>query len=92
MTDGKRPQLEPGTPACYRIEVQGCMDRKKWSGRLGGMQIANQQPGDQQAVTILNGEVQDQAELIGILNTLYQMRLNILSVNCEPCNEPEANR
>ena len=55
------------------------------------MQIASQKEDDPQAVTILNGEVQDQAELIGVLNTLYQMRLNILSVNCEPCHGPEAN-
>ena len=92
MPDEQWPQIVSGKPACYRIAVQGFLDQKKWSGRLGGMQIACQQQDDQQAVTVLNGEVQDQAELIGVLNTLYQMRMNILSVNCEPCIEPEANR
>ena len=91
MPDEQWPQIEPGKPACYCIAVQGCLDEKKWSGRLGGMRIASQKDDDQQAVTILNGEPQDQAELIGVLNTLYQIRLNILSVNCEPCHEPEAN-
>ena len=91
MPDEQRPQIVSGQPASYRIAVQGSLDEKKWSGRLGGMQIASQKEDDQQAVTILNGEVQDQAELIGVLNTLYQMRMNILSVNCEPCIEPQAN-
>ena len=90
MSDEQLPQIVSGKPACYRIAVQGCLDEKKWSGRLGGMQISSQKEDDPQAVTILNGKVQDQAELMGVLNTLYQMRLNILSVNCEPCNEPKA--
>ena len=55
------------------------------------MQIVNQKEDDQQAVTTLNGEVQDQAALMGVLNTLYQLQMNILSVNCEPCHESEAN-
>lgn len=91
MPDEQWPQIEPGKPACYRIAVQGGLDEKKWSGRLGGMQIASQKEDDQQAVMILKGEVQDQAELMGVLNTLYQMRMNILSVVCETHHEPEAN-
>ena len=91
MPDEQWPQIEPGKTACYRIAVQGCLDEKKWSGRLGSMQIASRIEGDQQAITILNGEVQDQAELMGVLNTLYQMRMNILSVVCENRRESEAN-
>ncbi len=91
MPDEQWPQSGSGKPSCYRIAVQGGLDEQKWSGRLGGMQIESQKAGDQQAVTILNGEVQDQAELMGVLNTLYQLQMNILSVNCEPFHEPEAN-
>ena len=91
MADEQWPQIETGKPACYRIAVQGGLDEKKWSGRLGGMQIESQKAGDQQAITILNGEVQDQAELMGVLNTLYQLQMNILSVNCEPRDESEGN-
>lgn len=90
MIDEQWSQMEPGKPACYRIAVRGCLDEKKWSGRLGGMQIKSQKESDQQAVTVLSGEVQDQADLIGVLNTLHQMRMTILSVICEDCNEPEA--
>ena len=91
MSDKQWPQIKPGKPAYYRVAVQGGLDEKKWSGRLGGMQIERQKEDDQQAVTILKGEIQDQAELLGVLNTLHQLHMNILSVNCEPCDEPEAN-
>ncbi|TWT81575.1 hypothetical protein CA13_30280 [Planctomycetes bacterium CA13] len=91
MPSEQRPQFAPAKPGCYRIAVQGCLDEQKWSGRLSGMRIASQIEDDQQAVTILNGEVRDQAELIGILNTLYQPHMNILSVNGSPCNQPNAN-
>ena len=91
MTDKQWLQIESGKPACYRIVVQGCMDEQKWSGRLGSMRVVSQKEDDQQAITILNGEVQDQAALMGVLNTLYQMRMNILSVVCEPHNKPKAH-
>jgi hypothetical protein len=34
-------------------------------------------------VTTLSGRLLDQAALCGILNTLYDMRLPLLSVECE---------
>ncbi|TWT81270.1 hypothetical protein CA13_27210 [Planctomycetes bacterium CA13] len=89
MPDEQWPQIQPGKPACYRIAVMGRVD-EHWSGRLGGMQIASEQQ-DDQPITIMTGQVKDQADLIGVLNTLYQIRTQILSVNCEPCHEPEAN-
>ncbi len=91
MADEQWPQIEAGKPVCYRIAVQGCLDAQKWSGRLGSMRIVSQKEGDQQAVMILIGEVQDQAALIGVLNTLHQLHMNILSVVCEACHEPKAN-
>jgi len=55
MTDGKWPQIESGKPACYRIAVQGCLDEKKWSGRLGGLQIASQKEDDQHSAAAQSG-------------------------------------
>lgn len=37
---------------------------------------------DQYPVTILTGRVPDQAELIGIINTLYTIGCPLLSVEC----------
>ena len=90
MTDKQWPQVQPGKSACYRIAVEGCLDQT-WSGRLGGMQIASSQQNDQESVTTLTGQVQDQADLIGVLNTLYQLRMNILSVICDSGDEPDVN-
>ena len=80
------PQLQPGEPATYRIVAEGSLD-EKWSGRLGGMQIETRPRGDQKPVTTLHGQVRDQAALMGVLNSLYDLHLTILSVNCETGNE-----
>ena len=66
-------------PGNYRISVQGFLD-KKWSERLGGLRITTSQTGDQKSVTVLQGQVSDQAELAGVLSTLYQRHLTLLSV------------
>ena len=72
-------KLRPGESANYRIEVQGTLDMG-WSGRLGGMRIETSSKGDQDKATILSGTVRDQAELIGVLNSLYDLHLPLLSV------------
>ena len=66
-------------PANYRIRVQGFLD-KKWSERLGGLRITTSKTGDQKSVTVLQGRVSDQAELAGVLSTIYQRHLTLLSV------------
>ena len=66
-------------PGKYRIRVQGFLD-ESWSERLGGLRITTSSRGDQKPVTALVGRVRDQAELAGVLNTLYQRHLTLLSV------------
>ncbi len=66
-------------PGNYRIRVQGFLD-KKWSERLGGLRITTSKTGDQKSITVLEGQVRDQAELAGVLSTLYQRHLTLLSV------------
>jgi hypothetical protein len=69
-----------GTPAAYRIHVQGKLDQK-WSDTLAGMRITSQNMADKGTVTTLEGLVRDQAELVGVLNNLYELHLPILSVD-----------
>ena len=78
MSESNWPQLTPGEPASYRIEVEGSLD-EKWSGRLGGMQMDTASRADQKRVTTLTGTVRDQAALMGVLNGLYQLHMNALS-------------
>ncbi len=66
-------------PGYYRIRVQGFLD-KKWSERLGGFHITTSKTGDQKTISLLEGQVRDQAELAGVLSTLYQRHLTLLSV------------
>ena len=68
-------------PGNYRIRVQGFLD-ESWSDRLAGLRITTSRTGDQKPVTELVGRVCDQAELSGVLNTLYELHLTLLSVEC----------
>jgi hypothetical protein len=53
-----------------------------WSDRLSGMTIDLVREEARPPVTTLKGELSDQAALAGILNTLYELHLPILSVLC----------
>ena len=66
-------------PAVYRIRVQGQLDAS-WSDRLAGMTITVDSENEQKPVTTLEGLLTDQAALSGILNTLYDLHLPVLSV------------
>ena len=67
-------------PGNYRIRVLGLLD-KCWSERLGGLRIKACSLEDQaRPVTEIVGKVRDQAELAGLLNSLYELHLTLLSV------------
>jgi hypothetical protein len=68
-------------PAIYRIRVQGTLD-ESWSGRLSGMQIVRDENTKNKIVTILFGFLPDQPALSGVLTSLYDLGLTILSVEC----------
>jgi len=65
--------------AYYKLCVLGYID-DSWSDRLGGMAIELAFSADKKPITFLEGPVSDQAELIGIVNSLYQMHLPLISV------------
>ena len=64
---------------CYRIRIEGSLD-PSWSDRLGGLAITTTGRYDRKSTALLEGELADQGALIGLLNTLYEMHLPILSV------------
>ena len=67
-------------PGKYRIRVLGSLD-ERFCGRLGGLHITACKPKDQEgSVTELCGKVRDQAELAGLLNSLFELHLTLLSV------------
>jgi hypothetical protein len=76
-----RKQLKFEAPGTYRIRVQGILSQN-WSDRLGGMAISVSETEEQAPQTTLTGTLADQAALVGVLNTLYDLHLPVLSVDC----------
>lgn len=80
MTDiSNKTRIKLWTPATYRIEVEGHL-AESWSEYLAGMRITIRKRSDQTAMATLIGRLKDQAELSGVLNSLYDLRLSILKV------------
>lgn len=71
--------IEFGGPATYRIVVQGFVG-EKWIERLGAMSFTITSRGEGKPHTTLTGPIRDQAELSGVLETLYGLHLPILEV------------
>jgi len=65
--------------ARYRICVKGFLD-ESWSERFSGMRISNEVPGRVSPLVELFGPMIDQTELLGVLNSLYEMHLPLVSV------------
>lgn len=74
-----RNSIQFDCPATYRIAVQGRID-PNWSGRLQSMTICQSAENVDPPVTTLEGELTDQAALAGVLNTLYELHMPVVSV------------
>lgn len=79
MTRSPKYRFPFDAPATYKIRVQGKI-APKWSARLEGLSIRVAESADVGSVTILKGELIDQAALAGVLNSLYDMHLPVISV------------
>jgi hypothetical protein len=73
----KQPIFEG--PGCYRVVVSGYLNGRM-AERVGFMRITERIVGDKEQRTTLEGVVRDQADLSGVLNTLYEMHLPLVSV------------
>lgn len=78
--EGRKSNYAFDKPAVYRIRIRGSLG-EEWSSRLGGMQIIREDVKNK-LVTILYGFLPDQSALSGVLNSIYDMGLPILSVEC----------
>jgi hypothetical protein len=75
----RRPSYVFDTPASYRIRVLGAMDKRR-SEVLCGMGISSTRRQGGPIVTTLTGALADQAALVGVLNSLYDMGYPLLKV------------
>jgi hypothetical protein len=71
-------KINISTSAIVYIEIKGQLN-EELSDILGGLRIKNITNTDT-LISSLEGVVADQAELMGILNTLYNMRYPIIEV------------
>ena len=67
-------------PAIYKIVTQGKID-DKLADRMLTLQVNVEKGEGQKYYSTLIGKINDQAALSGILNTLYDMHITVISVN-----------
>ena len=66
-------------PANYRILLRGFLD-KEWSDRLNGLTISTTSEEDE-SFTILEGPLEDEEALSGVLSALHDLGYSLLSVD-----------
>ncbi len=75
-------------PARYRIRVMG-NPLFDWPTRMSEMTIRSITPEGPDRVTVFEGWIADQAALSGVLNTLYELHLSLVSVEAI-ADEPDS--
>ena len=74
-------RLTIDAPLECTIRAVGTLDAR-WSDRLGGLRVRPAGDAGDSPVTELGGRLLDQAALLGVLVTLYDLGLPLLSVAC----------
>jgi hypothetical protein len=72
-------QFPMDAPATYRIRVQGCPSQS-WVEAMWGNVFETRQVPEAPDQTVFVGEIMDQAALVGLINTFYNLGYPILSV------------
>jgi len=70
--------------AIYRIKIKGVIDQR-YAGYFGDMIIGTDKKEEGKTTSMLTGKIKDQAELMGVLNALYNLHLPIVSI--QPLDE-----
>jgi hypothetical protein len=81
MANYSEIQVPFDSPSPYRIMIQGQV-APSWSDRLQGMDIRQTASDSGNTISTLTGELPDQTALAGVLNTLHELHLSVLSVEC----------
>lgn len=80
---GEQRTLNLTEAAHYRIRAQGEFN-PDWLDFLSGEWVIADRQATHQDVTILIGQVVDQAALLGVLEQLYSLGFPLLSIECLP--------
>ena len=74
----ENPNTKPPA-SIYRLRVGGRLPAN-WEDRLGCLRVVHEEESEPLCQTTLVGPVQDQSDLLGVLNTLHELRLPLLLV------------
>ena len=86
MANKRSLTTDPGEPMVYQIRIKGHVGRQ-WTDWFGGLTITLEDNGD----TLLIGPVVDQAALHGLLKTVRDLGMPLLSVNRVEPGEADAS-
>ena len=75
MLNNLHSKIDPGQPSTYQIRIKGYLGRQ-WTEWFDGLTITLEENGD----TCLTGPVADQAALHGLLRTVRDLGLPLVSV------------
>lgn len=68
------------SPCFYAIRIQGHL-HQRWMSWFDGMTVTNLESNE----VLIEGLVQDQSALVGIINQIHALNLALISINrCEP--------
>jgi hypothetical protein len=73
-------QVDPGQPTAYEIRVEGHLG-SNWSDWFEGLGVTPEQDG----TTLLSGPVADQAALHGLLRSIRDLGMALVSVHRTAC-------
>ena len=76
MTNDNQSRIDQGQPMTYQIRIKGHLGRQ-WTDWFGGLAITLEDSGD----TLLTGAVADQAALHGLLRTVRDLGMPLVSVS-----------
>lgn len=84
-------EIKFNEPAYYKISVQGKLT-DSITNILGKMKLTSEDEHDGIIITTLEGTIRDQAELSGIIDTLYSWRYPIIKIEFNANNQNNFNQ
>jgi hypothetical protein len=75
----QEPPFKFGSQSLYKMTIQGKIS-DSWNDQIGPLKITQEVTRSGDHKTTLLFSTKDQAELMGFLNTIYEMHLPILSL------------
>jgi hypothetical protein len=79
VQETNRADLKPDNSSPYEIQIQGELD-ERWSEWFDGIKICVKPSKDHTLLTTIHLPAMDQTKLRGILNKIWDLNLNLVSV------------